>query len=47
MLEFTQKQLAELTAKGTRQIRSWEDDGIPVRAEGTRKFYQGRPAMLH
>ena len=47
MLEFTQKELAELTGKGTRQIRGWEEDGIPVRTEGNRKLYLGRPALLH
>ncbi len=48
MFELTQKQLAELTGKTTRQVRNWEkDDGIPARAEGNRKLYQGRPAILH
>lgn len=38
-LELTQSQVGELYDVTTRQVRNWEDDGLPCRAEKNRKFY--------
>ena len=47
MFELSQKELAEMTGKTTRQIRNWEKDGLPCRAEGNKKLYPARAAILH
>ena len=46
MFELNQAQLAEMTGRSPRQIRNWEKEGLPVRADGKRKWYPARDAVL-